>query len=81
MINEQEIRINAAEAQELIDTEVFQKFCKIVRDEQLHTFANSSSSEVELREECAAIMRALNHIDSKLQSALTDQAIYINKKD
>jgi len=61
-----ELRIQAEEAKRLKNDTAFQQFVQDVRDTQLHVFADSAASEVDVREEAHAILRALNQIEIQL---------------
>ena len=70
-----EIRINAEEAKRLKNDTAFKNFMQQVRDDQLRLFADSSASDVDVREEAHSIVRALNEIEITLDAAISAELI------
>ena len=62
------IQEKASRAKRLRDDEAFQMLVKEVRDTATQRFLNSAASDTEARENAHSIIRALNEIDSTLQS-------------
>jgi len=75
-----ELRIQAEEAKRLKNDTAFQQFVQDVRDTQLHVFADSAASEVDVREEAHAILRALNQIEIQLDAAIAAERILDRKQ-
>jgi hypothetical protein len=75
-----ELRIQAEEAKRLKNDTAFQQFVQDVRDTQLHVFADSGASEVDVREEAHAILRALNQIEIQLDAAIAAERILDRKQ-
>jgi len=71
----QVIRIEAEEARRLKNDTAFQKFLNNVREDQMKIFAESSASDVDVREEAHSIVRALNEIEIKLDAAISAELI------
>ena len=75
-----EIRIQADEAKRLKNDTAFQQFVEDVRELQLSIFASSSASEVEVREEAHAILRALDQIEIQLDTAISAERMLERNK-
>jgi hypothetical protein len=75
-----EIRIQADEAKRLKNDTAFQQFVEDVRELQLSIFASSSASEVEVREEAHAILRALDQIEIQLDAAISAERMLERNK-
>jgi len=75
-----ELRIQADEAKRLKNDTAFQQFVQDVRETQLHVFADSEASEVGVREEAHAILRALNQIEIQLDAAIAAERILDRKQ-
>ena len=75
-----EIRINAEEAKRLKNDTAFKKFMQQVRDDQLRLFADSSASDVDVREDDHAILRAVNQIEIKLDASIQAEIILDSKQ-
>lgn len=71
----QVVRIEAEEARRLKNDTAFQKFVKNVREDQMKIFAESSASDVDVREEAHSIVRALNEIEITLDAAISAEVI------
>jgi|TARA_R110000822_G_scaffold52646_2_gene136321 hypothetical protein len=76
----EDIRILADDAKRLKNDEAFQTFITKVRDDQMTVFANSAASDVEVREEAHAMLRALNQISGTLDAAIAAEAILDRKR-
>jgi len=76
----EEIRINAHDARQLKGNAEYNRFTQIIRDEQVKAFTDSSATDIVVREEAHAILRALNLIDGKLDSFINDETIILEKK-
>jgi hypothetical protein len=70
-----DIRIQADDAKRLKNDTAFQTFVDDVREEQIRIFANSAASDIEMREEAHAILRALNKIGDALDAAIAAEVI------
>ena len=75
-----DIRIQADDAKRLKNDTAFQTFVDDVREEQMHIFANSAASDIEMREEAHAILRALNKIGDTLDAAIAAEVILDRKR-
>ena len=75
-----EIRIQADEAKRLKNDTAFQQFVEDVRELQLSIFANSTASQVEVREEAHAILRALDQIEIQLDTAISAERMLERNK-
>ena len=75
-----EIRITADEAKRLKNDTAFKKFMQSVRDDQMRLFADSSASDVDVREDAHAILRAVNQIEIILDAALAAEVILDRKQ-
>ena len=75
-----EIRITADEAKRLKNDTAFKQFMQSVRDDQLRLFADSSASDVDVREDAHAILRAVNQIEIILDAALAAEVILDRKQ-
>jgi len=75
-----DIRIEADEAKRLKKDTVFVRFMDDVRDDQMRVFANSEASDVDVREEAHAIIRALNKIEMFLDAAIAAEAMLDRKQ-
>ena len=75
-----EIRINADEAKRLKNDTAFKSFMQQVRDDQLRLFTDSSASDVDVREDAHAILRAVNQIEIILDAALAAEVILDRKQ-
>ena len=75
-----EIRITADEAKRLKNDTAFKQFMQSVRDDQLRLFADSSASDVDVREDAHAILRAVNQIEITLDAALAAEVILDRKQ-
>jgi hypothetical protein len=75
-----EIRIEADEARRLKNDTAFKTFMQSVRENQMSIFAGSSASEVDVREEAHAIMRALDQIEATLDAAVMAEALLDRKQ-
>ena len=75
----QVIRIEAEEAKRLKNDTAFQKFVENVREDQMKIFAESSASDVDVREEAHSIVRALNQIEVCLDAHISAE-ILLNRK-
>lgn len=75
-----EIRINADEAKRLKNDAAFKNFMQQVRDDQLRIFADSSASDVDVREDAHAILRAVNQIEIKLDASIQAEVILDRKQ-
>ena len=75
-----EIRINADEAKRLKNYTAFINFMQQVRDDQLRLFADSSASDVDVREDAHAILRAVNQIEIKLDASIQAEIILDRKQ-
>jgi len=75
-----EIKIQADEAKRLKNDTAFQQFVEDVRELQLSIFASSSASEVEVREEAHAILRALDQIEIQLDAAISAERMLERNK-
>jgi hypothetical protein len=75
-----DIRIKADEARRLKADTAFLTFMQGVRDDQIKVFTDSVASDVEVREEAHAIMRALNQIEMTLDAALTAETFLDRKQ-
>ena len=75
-----EIRINADEAKRLKNDTAFKSFMQQVRDDQMRLFADSSASDVDVREDAHAILRAVNQIEIILDAALAAEVILDRKQ-
>ena len=51
-----------------------------VRDDQLRLFADSSASDVDVREDAHAILRAVNQIEIKLDASIQAEIILDRKQ-
>lgn len=76
----QVIRIEAEEARRLKNDTAFQKFLNNVRENQMKIFAESSASDVDVREEAHSIVRALNQIETTLDAAISAEVILDHKQ-
>tara|TARA_R110001592_G_scaffold168993_2_gene405374 strand:+ start:3188 stop:3430 length:243 start_codon:yes stop_codon:yes gene_type:complete len=74
------IRIEADEARRLKNDTAFKTFMQSVRENQMSIFAGSSASEVDVREEAHAIMRALDQIKATLDAAVMAEALLDRKQ-
>jgi hypothetical protein len=74
------IRIEADEARRLKNDTAFKTFMQSVRENQMSIFAGSSASEVDVREEAHAIMRALDQIEATLDAAVMAEALLDRKQ-
>lgn len=70
-----DITIKAEEARRLKEDTAFQDFMQNVRDDQIRIFTTSGATDIELREEAHAILRALEQLQSKLDAAIDAQTI------
>ena len=70
-----DITIKAEEARRLKEDTAFQDFMQDVRDDQIRIFTTSGATDIELREEAHAILRALEQLQSKLDAAIDAQTI------
>jgi len=75
-----EIRITADEAKRLKSDTAFKQFMQSVRDDQMRLFADSSASDVDVREDAHAILRAVNQIEITLDAALAAEVILDRKQ-
>ena len=75
-----EIKIQADEAKRLKNDTAFQQFVEDVRELQLSIFASSAASEVEVREEAHAILRALDQIEIQLDAAISAERMLERNK-
>ena len=75
-----EIRITADEAKRLKTDTAFKQFMQSVRDDQMRLFADSSASDVDVREDAHAILRAVNQIEIILDAALAAEVILDRKQ-
>jgi len=75
-----DIRIEADEAKRLKKDTAFVRFMDDVRDDQMRVFANSEASDVDVREEAHAIIRALNKIEMFLDAAIAAEAMLDRKQ-
>jgi len=75
-----DIRIQADDAKRLKNDTAFQTFVDDVRGEQMRIFANSAASDIEMREEAHAILRALNKIGDTLDAAIAAEVILDRKR-
>ena len=75
-----EIRINTNEAKRLKNDTAFKNFMQQVRDDQLRLFADSSASDVDVREDAHAILRAVNQIEIKLDASIQAEIILDRKQ-
>ena len=75
-----DIRIEADEAKRLKKDTAFLRFMDDVRDDQMRVFANSEASDVDVREEAHAIIRALNKIEMFLDAAIAAEAMLDRKQ-
>jgi hypothetical protein len=75
-----EIRINADEAKRLKNDTAFKNFMQQVRDDQMRLFADSSASDVDVREDAHAILRAVNQIEIKLDASIQAEIILDRKQ-
>jgi len=75
-----DIRIQADDAKRLKNDTAFQTFVDDVRGEQMRIFANSAASDIEMREEAHAILRALNKIGDTLDAAIAAEVILDRKQ-
>jgi len=75
-----EIRITADEAKRLKNDTAFKLFVQSVRDDQMRIFADSSASDVDVREDAHAILRAVNQIEITLDAALAAEVILDRKQ-
>ena len=75
-----EIRIQADEAKRLKNDTAFQQFVEDVRELQLIIFASSTASQVEVREEAHAILRALDQIEIQLDAAISAERMLERNK-
>ena len=75
-----EIRITADEAKRLKNDTAFKQFMQSVRDNQMRLFADSSASDVDVREDAHAILRAVNQIEIILDAALAAEVILDRKQ-
>jgi hypothetical protein len=75
-----DIRIQADDAKRLKNDTAFQTFVDDVRGEQMRIFANSAASDIEMREEAHAILRALNKIGDTLDAAIAAELILDRKR-
>ena len=71
----QVIRLEAEEARRLKNDTAFQRFVENVRIDQMKIFAESSASDVDVREEAHSIVRALNEIEITLDAAISAELI------
>jgi len=76
----QVIRLEAEEARRLKNDTAFQKFVKNVREDQMKIFAESSASDVDVREEAHSIVRALNQIEVILDAKVNAETILDHKQ-
>ena len=74
------IRITADEAKRLKNDTAFKQFMQSVRDDQMRLFADSSASDVDVREDAHAILRAVNQIEITLDAALAAEVILDRKQ-
>ena len=74
------IRITADEAKRLKNDTAFKQFMQSVRDDQMRLFADSSASDVDVREDAHAILRAVNQIEIILDAALAAEVILDRKQ-
>ena len=74
------IRIKADEARRLKNDTAFKTFMQSARENQMSIFAGSSASEVDVREEAHAIMRALDQIEATLDAAVMAEALLDRKQ-
>lgn len=75
-----ELRIQADEAKRLKSDTAFQQFVQDVRETQMSIFADSEASELDVREEAHAILRALNQIEMQLDAAISAERILDRKQ-
>jgi len=75
-----ELRIQAEEAKRLKSDTAFQQFVQDVRETQMSIFAGSEASELDVREEAHAILRALNQIEMQLEAAIAAERILDRKQ-
>ena len=75
-----EIRITADEAKRLKNDTAFKQFMQSVRDDKMRLFADSSASDVDVREDAHAILRAVNQIEIILDAALAAEVILDRKQ-
>jgi len=76
----QVIRLEAEEARRLKNDTAFQKFVENVREDQMKIFAESSASDVDVREEAHSIVRALNQIEVILDAKVNAEIILDHKQ-
>ena len=75
-----DIIIQADEAKRLKNDTAFQQFVENVRELQKSIFANSTASQVEVREEAHAILRALDQIEIQLDAAISAERMLERNK-
>ena len=75
-----EILITADEAKRLKNDTAFKQFMQSVRDDQMRLFADSSASDVDVREDAHAILRAVNQIEIKLDASIQAEIILDRKQ-
>jgi hypothetical protein len=61
-------------------TQPFKNFMQQVRDDQIRLFADSSASDVDVREDAHAILRAVNQIEIKLDASIQAEIILDRKQ-
>lgn len=78
-MNESEIKAKSQDAQRLMADSAFTDFVEEVRKDQLGLFANSAAADTETREGAHAMLRALNLLESKLKSKISDEKFFDKK--
>lgn len=76
-----DIEKKARHSAALLDNEHFIATLHNLREEQKTLFANTGAEEVERREECHAILRALNAIQNSLQADVDALEILMKQRD
>ena len=63
-----DLELRAKRSKSLLENDWFVETIRDLREQQMNVFANSSATEVEIREDAHAILRALNAIEISLKA-------------
>jgi hypothetical protein len=74
-----DLETKARRSKGLLENDWFIETMRDLREQQMNVFANSSASEVEIREDAHAILRALNAIEISLRADVDAMEIVKHK--
>jgi hypothetical protein len=74
-----DLETKARRSKGLLENDWFIETMRDLREQQMNVFANSSASEVEIREDAHAILRALNAIEISLKADVDAMEIVKHK--